>query len=92
MMKPANYSLYTADGERIIAIDPITKTLPGGTLQATGVFRLKDGKVNLGEIVFDDNMRQWEYTALGDLTHEQASEIATYIQDRSSQELEDQQI
>ena len=89
MIKQANYSLYTADGERVIAIDPITKIIPGGTLYATGVFKLTDGGANLGEIVFDDEMRQWEYTGMGDLTHEQASEIATFIQDQTRQELED---
>jgi hypothetical protein len=92
MIKSVKYNLYTADRERIVYIEPIVKTIPGGTLYATGVFKLSDGDVNLGEIVFDDEMRQWEYTGLGDLTHEQASEIATFIQDRTRQELEDQQI
>jgi hypothetical protein len=92
MIKPVNYNLYTPDKERIISIEPIVKTIPGGALYATGVFKLSDGEVNLGEIVFDDEMRQWEYTGMGDLTHEQASEIATFIQDQTRQELEDQQI
>jgi hypothetical protein len=46
---------------------------------ATGVFKLSEGNVSLGEIVFDNNMNQWEYTGMGDLTHEEAEEIANYI-------------
>ncbi|MDN3549395.1 hypothetical protein [Mucilaginibacter aquaedulcis] len=80
MVKLANYNLYTPDGDRSISIKPVHQHLPGSSLNVTGVFKLKEGMVDLGEIVFDDEMRQWEYTGLGDLTHEQALEIATFIQ------------
>jgi hypothetical protein len=33
----------------------------------------------MGEIVFDDDMRQWEYTGIGELTHEEAGMIADFI-------------
>jgi hypothetical protein len=92
MIKPVDYSLYTADGERSITIKPVNKRMPGSTLFITGVFELSEGDVDLGDIVFDDNMREWEYTGFGDLTHEQAAEIAKYIQDKTRRELEDEKI
>ncbi|MDN5287593.1 MAG: hypothetical protein JWR38_3867 [Mucilaginibacter sp.] len=83
MIKPADYSLYTSDGERSITIKPVHQTIPDVTTQITGVFKLSEGEVDLGDIVFDDNMREWEYTGFGDLTHEQAAQIAKYIQDKN---------
>ncbi len=80
MTDPINYNLYK-DGElHTITITPVNQNIPGGDLYITGVFRLNEGETDLGDIVFDDNMNQWEYTGMGDLTHEQAGEIAGYIQ------------
>ncbi|SDP59520.1 hypothetical protein SAMN05428975_1980 [Mucilaginibacter sp. OK268] len=92
MIKPAEYKLYTADGERDITIKPVNQTISGGTLYVTGVFKLSEGEVGLGDIVFDDDLREWEYTGFGDLTHEQAAEIAKYIQDKTNQELTDEKM
>jgi hypothetical protein len=83
MIKPADYSLYTSNGERPITIKPVNQILSDGSLYVTGVFKLSEGELDLGDIVFDDNMREWEYTGFGDLTHEQASEIAGYIQGKT---------
>jgi hypothetical protein len=92
MIKPANYNLYTADGERSITIKPVSQSIPGAALYVTGVFKLSEGKTDLGDIVFDDDMREWEYTGFGDLTHDQAAEIAKYIQDKIQRELEDHRV
>jgi hypothetical protein len=92
MIKPADYNLYTADGKRSITIKPVDEPIPGGDKHVTGVFKLSEGDVGLGDIVFDDNMREWEYSGLGNLTHNQAAEIARYIQDKTRRELEDHQI
>jgi hypothetical protein len=91
MNKPVDYNLYTADGQRSITIKPVNQAIPGGALYITGVFKLSEGAVDLGDIVFDDDMREWEYTGFGDLTHKQAAEIAKYIQDKTQHELEDHQ-
>lgn len=88
MFKSTDYNLYTSDGERSITIKPVNQAIPGVASYVTGVFKLSEGKVSLGEIVFDDNMRAWEYTGFGDLTHKQAAEIAQYIQDKTHRELE----
>ncbi|WP_419701348.1 hypothetical protein [Mucilaginibacter sp. NFX135] len=92
MIKPAEYKLYTADGERVVTIKSVNQTIPGGTVYITGVFKLSEGEVGLGDIVFDDDLREWEYTGFGDLTHEQAAEIAEYIQDKTRQELEEEKM
>lgn len=80
MKYPISYTLYRNDEEHNITISPVTKVIPGGELYATGVFRLSKGTESMGDIVFDDNMNQWEYTGMGDLTHEEAAEIAAFIQ------------
>jgi hypothetical protein len=82
MINQADYKLYK-DGQEIrITIHPVIEPIPGGDRYSTGVFRLTEGDVGMGDIVFDDNMREWEYTGLGDLTHEQAGEIARFIKEQ----------
>jgi len=81
MRNEAYYVLETEDEDRTITIRPVNQPIPGGDLYATGVFSLSEGAVGMGDIVFDDTMQQWEYTGMGDLTHEQAEEIAHFIQD-----------
>ncbi|WP_184546378.1 hypothetical protein [Mucilaginibacter sp. FT3.2] len=92
MIKPANYNLYTEDGDRIIIITPVNQTIPGGNLYATGVFALSEGEIDLGDIVFDDDMNQWEYSGMGDLTHQQAEEIAGFIKNYQGPEAEDREL
>lgn len=80
MVNPINYTLYKEGEEHSITIKPVNQSIPGSDVCVTGVFRLNEGAVGLGDIVFDDNMQQWEYTGMGDLTHEEAAQIADYIQ------------
>jgi hypothetical protein len=89
MIKPANYNLYTSNGDRLIIIKPATKIMPGGNMRSTGVFGLNEGKVDLGDIVFDDKMNEWEYSCMGDLTHKQAEEIASFIKNYHEPDPED---
>jgi hypothetical protein len=83
MISQTDYTLFKEDAEHIITITPLIEHVPGGALYLTGVYRLSEGRVGLGELVFDDDMNQWEYTGMGDLTHEEAAEIATFIQANS---------
>jgi len=91
MTKPVDYTLYTADGDRYITINPVTQPATGGHIQPTGVFGLNEGMVDLGDIVFDDNMNQWEYSGMGDLTHLQAEEIASFIKNYHEPNAEDRE-
>ncbi len=71
---------FDIDGvERLVTITPRLNRAPNGDQHPTGVFKLSEGHTNMGEIVFDDEMKQWEYTGLGDLSHREAAKIARYI-------------
>jgi len=89
MIKPANYNLYTNNGDRLIIIKPVTQIMPGGDIYSTGVFGLSEGSIDLGDIVFDDKMNEWEYSGMGDLTHKQAEEIARFIKNYHEPDPED---
>jgi hypothetical protein len=79
MKNELKYTLETEDGKRFIKIHTHDHSSGGGSY-ATGVYALQEGKEDLGDIVFDDNMRQWEYTGMGNLTHKEAAIIASFIQ------------
>jgi len=75
MKMEANYTLENEDEDRVITI----RSVHDGHLNAKGVFSLTEGIIDRGDIVFDDKMNQWEYTGVGDLTHEEAEGIAKFI-------------
>jgi len=79
MIKPTHYSIDLDDEKHLITITPVTQILPGSKVSVTGVFKLSEGATDMGEIVFDDNMNQWEYTGLGHITHVEAAQIAEFI-------------
>jgi len=79
MQTQFTYVLDTEDQERHITIRPFPQPLAGNHAFVTGVFGLFEGKASLGEIVFDDKMNQWEYTAAGNLNHKEAGQIAAFI-------------
>lgn len=76
MADPLKYTIYKDGEEHNIIIRPAK---PGGKLFSTGVFKLFESQISIGDIIFDDKMQQWEYTGLGDLTHQEAAEIAGFI-------------
>jgi hypothetical protein len=81
MTEPINYTIFKDGEEHAITITPLTQRVLGGNLYVTGVFKLTEGDVGMGDIVFDDNMQQWEYTGVGGyLNHTDAAEIAGFIQ------------
>jgi hypothetical protein len=84
MTEQVNYTIYKDDEEHSITITPHYETQPNGDIYLTGVFKLTEGEVGLGDIVFDDKMKQWEYTGMGYLNHVDAAEIAGFIQVKSA--------
>lgn len=79
MIDPVLFGLESDGCERPITITPVLNRLQNGELRPTGVFRLAECNIGMGEIVFDDEMKQWEYTGMGNLTHIEAAKIARYI-------------
>ncbi|PWK78217.1 hypothetical protein LX99_02057 [Mucilaginibacter oryzae] len=79
MKQPVIYDLDTDDGLRHITIRPVHQKMPGTDVYATGVFSLDEGETDLGDIVFDDNMQEWEYTGMGNLSHNDAKHIARFV-------------
>jgi hypothetical protein len=84
MTETINYKLFKDDEEHTITITPVNQNIPGGDIYVTGVFRLTEGHVGMGDIVFDDEMKQWEYSGMGDLNHQDAAEIAVFIQAKNA--------
>jgi hypothetical protein len=80
MTEIINYKIFKDGEEHTITITPVNQHIPGGDIYVTGVFRLSEGDVGMGDIVFDDEMKQWEYSGMGDLNHQDAAEIAGFIQ------------
>jgi hypothetical protein len=80
MKNELTYILETDDGDRVIKIHTYDHATPGTGAYATGVFALWEGEIDLGDIVFDDKLKQWEYTGMGNLNHKEAARIAEYIQ------------
>jgi len=87
-----NYTIVKDNQEHKITITPVTQPIPGSNLYTTGVFKLTENGVSIGDIVFDDNMRQWEYTGMGDLTHQDAAEIAGFIQMKNASGANDNEV
>jgi hypothetical protein len=83
MTEPTIYSLYIDGEEHLITITPLIQRILGGNLYHTGVYRLTEGNLSIGDIVFDDEMNQWEYTGMGDINHIEAEEIAIFIKENT---------
>ena len=79
MVSQVSYDINTIDGRRHITITPVNQPLPGGDYYATGVYRLSEGAVGMGDITFDEDMNDWDYDGIGELTWEEAAVIANFI-------------
>jgi hypothetical protein len=80
MKHPVSYILHKDSEVHKITITQTSQKFKDRDSLITGVYKLVEGKTALGNIVFDDQMKQWEYTAMGNLTHEDAAQIANFIQ------------
>jgi len=80
MINQVGYDINTTDGLVHITITPVNRPLSGGIFFATGIYKLSDGLVGMGDITFDQDMKNWEYNGLDELTYQEAAEIAVFIQ------------
>lgn len=81
MINQVSYDIETIDGPRHITITPVISPISEGVFYATGVFKLSDGVVGMGDITFDDQMDEWEYDGIDALSLDEAGEIADFIRD-----------
>lgn len=79
MINQTSYALNATNGLIHLTITPINSLLANGDFYATGVYKLTDGVVGMGEIVFDENMEEWTYNGMDELTWEEAAEVADFI-------------
>ena len=79
MVNQVSYDIDTTEGPVHLTITPVNEPVPGGNYFATGIYKLSDGVVGMGDIIFDANMEEWEYDGIGDLTYDEAAEIASFI-------------
>ena len=79
MINQVGYNINTLDGAVHLTITPIIEALPGGNYYETGVYKLTDGNVGMGSITFDDEMADWTYDGIGELTYEEAALVADFI-------------
>ena len=79
MINQTSYTIRTAAGPVLLTITPINSKLPDGDYYATGVYKLTDGSVGMGDIIFDENMNEWSYNGMDELTYDEAEEVAMFI-------------
>jgi hypothetical protein len=79
MINQTGYDIATTQGPVHLTITPINQLLPNGDYYATGVYKLSDGTVGMGDITFDEDMNEWEYDGIGELTYEEAAKVADFI-------------
>jgi hypothetical protein len=79
MINQASYNIRTADGYVHVTIKPVNDLLPNGDYYITGIYKLSDGVVGMGDITFNEDMSDWSYNGMDEFTYEQAEEIANFI-------------
>ena len=79
MISQVTYDIDTIDGPVHLTITPVNQLLDDGNYFSTGVYKLTDGTVGMGNITFDVDMVDWEYDGLDELTYDEAAEIANFI-------------
>ncbi len=79
MINQVNYTIDTDQGPIDLTITPVNTQLPNGDFYATGVFKLTDGVVGMGDITFDNEMNEWNYDGFDEFTWEEVAKIATFI-------------
>ena len=79
MINQVSYDINTLDGLIHLTITPIIQSVPGGDFYETGVYKLSNGVVGMGDITFNEDMSEWEYNGIGEFTYEESAEIANFI-------------
>ena len=86
MINQTGYKINTTSGLIHLTITPIIESLPDGLYYETGVYRLNNGSVGMGNITFDEDMNNWTYDGIGELTYEEAAKVAGFIKNYKAPE------
>ncbi|MGZ3766725.1 MAG: hypothetical protein ACXVB0_16735 [Mucilaginibacter sp.] len=86
MVNPVKYHLDTENGERLINIEPVYEEIAGGDLFATGRYILSEGNSGSGEIRFDGDLFEWEWSG-SNLGDEYIDNIVKFIREYNEPEL-----
>ncbi|RCH56196.1 hypothetical protein DJ568_05505 [Mucilaginibacter hurinus] len=79
MHRLLNYNVLIDDFVRHLTITPVNELLPSGDYYSTGIYKIHEGNVGMGQVVFDLETDDWEYDGYGELTHKQVEDIAAFI-------------
>jgi hypothetical protein len=79
MINKVAYDINTLDGPVHLTITPVNQILPGDIYYSTGVYKLSAGVVGMGDITFNEDMTEWNYDGIGELTYEEAALVADFI-------------
>lgn len=77
--------LKTTDGIVEVTITPVIESI-GDASYLTGIYKLHEGPVGMGEILYNIETGDWEYTGIGELTHEQQEDIVNFIIEETRKE------
>ncbi|MDB5017344.1 MAG: hypothetical protein JWQ84_2176 [Mucilaginibacter sp.] len=79
MINQTSYNINTSNGPVHLTITPINQLLSNGDYYVTGIFKLSDGVVGMGDITFNEDMSEWDYNGIDELTYDEAAEVAEFI-------------
>ncbi len=79
MINQTSYTIKTTNGPVHLTITPVNSLLPNGDFYVTGIYKLSSGAVGMGDIVFEENMNEWSYDGMDELTWEEAAKVADFI-------------
>jgi hypothetical protein len=87
MVNPVQYHLETNNGQRLISIEPVYEEITGGDLFSTGRYLIAEANVGTGEIRFDGELLEWEWSGNDGLEDESISQIVKFIREYNEPEL-----
>ena len=87
MVNPAKYQLDTASGERLICVEPVFEEIGGGDLLPTGRYMISEADGGHGEIRYDGDVLEWEWSGPNRMEEESIARIARFILEYNEPEL-----
>jgi len=87
MVNPVKYHLSTTRGDRSITIEPVYEEIAGGDLFSTGRYLLTENDGTVGEIRFDGELFEWEWTGDENPGNDSIFQVVNFIREYNEPEL-----